>query len=100
LLYNIIYYFIVIYLGHEKAIGQTMKRECASEVNCFATMAVLKIYRFYDFKLKVSILMKSDGLCGILFRVEDSGNYYVFEMKNLKFKRVKRCVKGVCKVII
>ena len=38
--------------------------------------------------------MKSDGICGILFRVEDSANFYVFEMKNLKYKRVRRCVKG------
>ena len=53
-------------------------------------MAVLKIFRFYDFTIKASVLMTTEGVCGILFRVVDSGNYYVFEMKSMGYKRVRR----------
>ena len=48
-------------------------------------MALLKIYRFYDAIIKTSVLMTSDGICGIVFRAEDSANFYVFEMKNMGF---------------
>jgi hypothetical protein len=57
-------------------------------------MLVLKIFRFYDFKIKVSVNIDSGGLVGIMFRVEDSANYYIFEMKAMEFKRVRRVVKG------
>ncbi len=46
-------------------------------------MAVLKIQRFYDFVYKASILIKSDGIIGLVFRCEDIANYYVLEIKNL-----------------
>jgi len=38
--------------------------------------------------------MSGDGIVGIIFRCEDVANYYVFEMKNLGYKRVRRIVKG------
>ena len=60
-------------------------------------MALLKIYRFYDAIIKTSVLMTSDGICGIVFRAEDSANFYVFEMKNMGFKRVRRVFKGQSK---
>ncbi len=37
---------------------------------------------------------------GVMFRVEDSANYYVFEMKALDYKRVRRIVKGESTVIV
>lgn len=85
--------------GHEKAISQTAKRECGADSKCFATMAVLKIFRFYDFTLKASLLMTSEGICGVLFRVEDSGNFYAFEMKAMGFKRIRRVYKGESTVV-
>jgi hypothetical protein len=57
-------------------------------------MLVLKIFRFYDFKIKVSVNVDSGGMIGIMFRAEDMANYYVFEMKAMEFKRVRRVVKG------
>jgi len=38
--------------------------------------------------------MMTEGIMGVMFRVEDSANYYVFEMKALEFKRVRRVVRG------
>ncbi len=43
--------------GHDKAISQTVPRECMLENSCFATMLVLKIFRFFDFVIKVSVTM-------------------------------------------
>lgn len=80
--------------GHDKAISQTAPLECSLEDSCFATLLVLKIFRFYDFTLKTSVNMMSEGIVGIMFRVQDSANYYVFEMKGLEYKRVRRVVRG------
>ena len=86
--------------GHDKAISQTSGRECMLEDSCFATMLVLKIFRFFDFVIKVSVSMQSEGIVGVMFRVEDSANYYVFEMKSLDYKRIRRVVKGESTIII
>jgi hypothetical protein len=85
--------------GHDRAISQTRDRACAAEKGCFATMLILKIFRFYDFKIKVSVNMDSLGMVGIMFRVEDMANYYVFEMKAMEFKRIRRVVKGQSSIV-
>jgi hypothetical protein len=38
--------------------------------------------------------MASEGIVGVMFRVEDSANFYVFEMKSMGFKRIRRLYKG------
>lgn len=35
-----------------------------------------------------------------MFRVEDSANFYVFEMKGMAYKRVRRVYKGESEIIL
>lgn len=44
--------------------------------------------------------MMSEGIMGVMFRVEDSANYYVFEMKGLEYKRIRRVVRGESHTLI
>ena len=87
--------------GHLNAITQVSAIECVDlQKGCTPTMLLLKYKDFYDCVIEISILMRGNGLVGVCFRVKDPFNFYIFEMKAGKFKRIRKVIDGVSSVLI
>jgi len=58
-------------------------------------MLVLSEKEYYDFKLTADILIKSQGVAGIVFRMRDEFNYYAFIIdKSLGYKAIVKVVNN------
>ena len=86
--------------GKIQALTQTSLIECSPSAECTASLIMLKHKDWYDSEISVNMLMRTDGITGIAFRVRDAFNYYAFEMsKKEKFKRIRRVMDGISHTI-
>ena len=44
-------------------------------------------------------MMQGEGIVGVVFRAEDEFNFYIFEMKQNQYKRIRRVDKGESKIL-
>ena len=67
-----------------------------------ATIVTLRYKEVYDGKFSARVLTRDDGILGMVFRVKDPFNYYVFEMiREAKggYKQIRKFVNGKASVI-
>lgn len=62
---------------------------------------IIKNREFYDFELKFSVNLRSDGKFGVAFRYFDPFNYYLFEIStiNKAYKRVLKYENGIKEIL-
>jgi len=76
-----------------QAIGITSGISFAKQLS--ASMLTLKFKNYFDFNMTIDILVKAQGVCGVVFRVIDSFNYYALVINTpKKFKAIYKVKNG------